>query len=143
MVKDFRHACVVVKNLDKSLQFYRDILGLKVFKVFNIEGKYPESVLKVKGIKLTYVKMRTKGQPRNSPAVFELHYWKKPKVAKRARYNHISFTIENLDREYKRLSRRGVRFISKPMQAPHGKTKICFGYDPDNNLIEFVEESKK
>jgi len=78
MVGDFRHACVVVKDLDQSLKFYRDTLGLKLFKIFHIEGKYPQSVLGVKGIKLTYAKMRAKNQPRKSPAVFELHYWKKP-----------------------------------------------------------------
>lgn len=143
MIKNFRHTCVVVKNLDKSLKFYRDILGLKVSKILTAEGKYPQTVLNIKGIKLTYVKMRTKGQLKNSPSVFELHYWKKPKISAKARYNHISFTVQDLDREYKRLRRRGVRFISKPMQAPHGYTKICFGYDPDNNLIEFVEDLKK
>jgi lactoylglutathione lyase len=143
MIKSFRHACVVVKNLDKSLKFYRDILGLKVSKILTAEGKYPQTVLNIKGIKLTYVKMRTKGQPKNSPSVFELHYWKKPKISAKARYNHISFTIQDLDREYKRLSKLGVRFISPPMQAPCGYTQICFGYDPDNNLIEFVEDLKK
>ncbi len=110
---------------------------------FNIEGRYPQTVLNVKGIKLTYVKLRTQNQPKKNPAVFELHYWKKPKISKRAKYNHISFTVDNMDREYERLKRRGVRFISRPMQAPHGETKICFGYDPDNNLIEFVEELKR
>ena len=142
MIKNFRNACVVVGNLEKSLKFYRDILGLKVFRVYNIAGEYPEKAMGVKGIKLTYVKLRTPKQPKNSPAVFELHYWRKPKVAKKERYNHISFTVEDIDREYKRLSRQGVRFISQPLRAPHGKTKICFGYDPDNNLIEFVQDLK-
>ena len=143
MIKNFRHACVVVKNLDKSLKFYRDILGLKVSKILTAEGKYPQTVLNIKGIKLTYVKMRTKGQPKNSPSVFELHYWRSPEISRKVKYNHISFTVQDLDREYKRLRRRDVRFISKPMQAPYGYTKICFGYDPDNNLIEFVEDLKK
>lgn len=140
MIKDLRHACVLVKDLRKSLKFYQDILGLELFKIYHIEGKYPEKALKVKGIKLTYVKLRTPEQPKNKPAVFELHYWKNPKIANKQRYNHISFSVDNLEREYKRLKKQGVRFISPPMQAPHGKTKICFGYDPDNNLIEFVEE---
>lgn len=142
MIKDFRHVCVVVKDLKKALGFYRDILGLKLFKVLKVEGKYPETVLNKKGIKLTYVKLRAKNQPKNSPAVFELHYWTRPKLANRARYNHISFSVENLDYEYKRLRKLGVKFISKPTRSPDGKTKICFGFDPDHNLIEFVEDLK-
>ena len=34
----------------------------------------------------------------------------------------------------------GIKFISRPIKSPDTNTKICFSYDPDNNLIEFVEE---
>lgn len=140
MIKNFRHACIVVRNLDKALKFYKDILGLKVFKILTVEGKYPETVLNIKGVKLTYVKMRSSNQSKNSPAIFELHYWQNPRILPKPGYNHIAFTVENIDYEYKRLRKLGVKFISQPIKAPHSNTKICFGYDPDNNLIEFVEE---
>lgn len=140
MIKGLRHICIVVKDMEESLKFYRDIMGLKVFKILNVEGKYPETVFNIKGIKLTYVKMHSKNQPKNSPAIFELHYWKEPKILPRTKYNHISFTVKDIDYEYKRLSKLGIRFISKPVKSPDGNTKICFGYDPDNNLIEFIED---
>ncbi len=139
MIKGFRHVCVAVKDLGKSLKFYKDILGLKVFKTIAVEGKYPEAVFNKKGLKLTYVKLRAPNQPKKSPAIFELHYWERPKIS-RKRHSHISFTVKNLDYEYKRLRKSKVKFISKPMKSPDGKTKICFGYDPDNNLIEFIED---
>ena len=142
MVKNFRHACLVVENLEKSLKFYRDILGLKVFKILDIEGKYPEAVFNIKGIKLTYAKMLSPQQSRNSPPIFELHYWRKPRILPRRGHSHISFTVKNIDAEYKRLSRLGVKFISSPKRAPDNNTKVCFGYDPENNLIEFVEDLK-
>ncbi len=143
MIKNFRHACVLVGDLDKALKFYRDILGLEVFKIVSVKGKYPERALNIKGIKLTYVKLRAPGQPKNSPAILELHCWQRPKIAPRKSYNHISFTVKNIDALYKRLSKSGVRFISGPLKAPGGYTKICFAYDPDNNLIEFVEDLRK
>jgi lactoylglutathione lyase len=139
----FRHICILVNNLDKSLKFYRDIIGLKVSKILNLRGAYPEALLNIKGIKLTYVKMRSPGQPKNSPPVFELHYWKKPRVLSRPGYNHISFTVKDIDNEYKRLSKLGVKFISRPIKTPGGNTRVCFAYDPDKNLIELVEELKK
>jgi len=142
MVKNFRHACLVVENLEKSLKFYRDILGLKVFKILDIEGKYPEAVFNIKGIKLTYAKMLSPQQSRNSPPIFELHYWRKPRILPRRGHSHISFTVKNIDAEHKRLSGLGVKFISHPKKAPDNKTKVCFGYDPENNLIEFVEDLK-
>lgn len=140
MIKNFRHVCIVVRDLDRSIKFYRDILGLEVSKILTVEGKYPESVLNVKGLEFTYVKLRSPGQSKNNSPVFELHYWRKPKILPRPGYNHIAFTVKKIDYEYKRLSRLGVKFISKPMGAPDGRTKICFGRDPDGYLIEFIED---
>ena len=140
MIKDFRHACIVVKNLNRALKFYRDTLGLKVFKILTVEGKYPETLLNIKGIKLTYVKMCSLRQSKNSPPLFELHYWQNPRISSPKGYNHISFTVKDIDYEYKRLSKLGVKFISRPIKTPYVNTKVCFAYDPDNNLIEFVEE---
>lgn len=142
MIKDFRHTCIIVKDLDKSLDFYRDILGLRVVKKLTVKGEYPETAFNIKGIKLTYVKLRTPTQSKNRPPIFELHYWENPKIKPEPGYNHISFTVDNLEDEYKRLSKLGVRFISKPIKAPDNKTKICFGYDADENLIEFVQDLK-
>lgn len=140
MIKNFRHTCLVVSNLEESLKFYKDIIGLKVFKKLTVEGEYPETAFNIKGIKLTYVKMHSPNQAKDSPPIFELHYWENPRMLPKAGYNHISFTVEDIDYEYKRLSKSGVKFISKPITAPDNNTKICFGYDPDKNLIEFVEE---
>ena len=143
MIKNFRHACVAVRDLDAALKFYRDILGLKVSKIITTQGRYPERALNIKGIKLTYAKLRAPGQSKKSPEILELHCWQRPKITSCKGYNHISFTVKDLGDLYKRLSKSGVSFISGPLKAPHGLTKICFAYDPDNNLIEFVEDLKK
>jgi catechol 2,3-dioxygenase-like lactoylglutathione lyase family enzyme len=133
----------MVRDLGRSLRFYRDALGLKVFKTLTLSGEYPETVLGIKGIRLTYVKLIAPKQSKNGVPFLELHYWLAPKISSKCGYNHISFTVDDIDSEYQRLSRLGVKFISKPMQSSHGKTKLCFAYDPDKNLIELVEDLKK
>ena len=140
MIKNFRHICLIVNNLEKSLKFYQDIIGLRVFKKATLEGEYLETLFNIKGIRLTYVKMHSPNQAEHSPPIFELHYWENPRMLPKVGYSHISFTIEDIDYEYKRLTELGVRLISKPIVIPGNNTKICFGYDPDNYLIEFVEE---
>ncbi|MGE4357111.1 MAG: VOC family protein [Candidatus Omnitrophota bacterium] len=140
MFKGFRHVCLRVKNLEKSLEFYRDILGLRVERIIELGGEYPERILGVKGIRLVYVKLRSVNQSKNSPPVFELHFWKKPKKTIKPGYNHISFTVKNLSYEYKRLKKKGIKFISPPIKTPYTNTKVCFCYDPDGNLIELVED---
>jgi len=140
MIKNFRHACIIVSNLKRSLKFYRDILGLKVDKILSLKGRYPQTILQKKGIRLTYVKMHSPSQSKNRPPVFELHYWKNPRISPCPGYNHISFTVKDIDDEYKRLTKLGVKFLSPPQEGPQGDTKICFAYDPDKHLIEFVED---
>jgi catechol 2,3-dioxygenase-like lactoylglutathione lyase family enzyme len=86
--------------------------------------------------------MRSLFQSKNSPPILELHCWKNPRIPPKFCHNHISFTVKDLDYEYKRLRRLGVKFISKPIKTPYANTKVCFCYDPDKNLIEFIEDLK-
>jgi len=140
MIRGFRHAAVVVRDMPRALRFYRDILGLKVEKVITLRGKHLESVFNKKGIVLRYAKLYAPGQRKREPTIFELHCWKKPKIIPKKGYGHISFTVKDLDFEYRRLSELGVKFISEPLHSPVTNTKLCFGYDPDGNLIEFIED---
>lgn len=143
MIENLRHACVVVKNLKRSLKFYRDIMKLKVVKTLTVKGRDIEAIFGIKGIKLTYVKMRFPGQSKSSPPAFELHYWHRPRISPRGGHNHISFTVKDMDREYRRLKERGVKFFSKPLKVSYSNAKICFCLDPDGHLIELIEGLKR
>ncbi len=140
MVKNFRHACLIVGNLERSLRFYRDILGLRVSKILTIEGKELQKLFKLKKAKLTYAKLYAPDQSKRSLPVFELHYWHIPPRRPQRGFSHISFTVDNLSREYKRLKKLGVRFVSKPKKVTYSQSRICFAYDPDRHLIEFIED---
>lgn len=140
MVEGFRHAAVLVRDMRRALGFYRDMLGLKVEKVITLKGRHLETIFNKKGIVLRYVKLYAPDQDKRESPVFELHCWKKPKIISRKGYGHVSFTVKDLDFEYKRLSKLGVKFLSRPLHSPVTHTKLCFGYDPDGNLIEFIED---
>ncbi|MDD5496224.1 MAG: VOC family protein [Candidatus Omnitrophica bacterium] len=140
MIRSFSHACLVVRDLERSLGFYRDILGLKVARGITIEGDYPDKAFAKRGVKINYVKMLAAGQREGSDPFLELHYWIRPRKISRPNYNHISFNVKDLVSEYKRLKKRGVRFISPPATSPDKRRRLCFAFDPDNNLIEFIED---
>lgn len=140
MVKDFRHACVIVNDLERSIGFYRGLLGLTVGKVRAVEGKFADETFAGKGIRLEYAKLAPAGWPKSRPMPFELHCWHSPKIRARKGSGHISFTVRDLDGEYARLRGRGVKFLSPPRMMAHGRTRLCFAHDPDGNLIEFIED---
>ena len=53
--------------------------------------------------------------------------------------NHIALTIQNLE-EFYLIFKKKIKFLNKPKINPEKTAKVCFGYGPENLLIEFVEE---
>jgi len=142
MIKNLDHVCLIVKDLNRSIRFYRDVIGLKVSRVIDIEGEYPQKVLGVKDVKISYAKLSVPGRSGIGGPVLELHCWRRPRVLPKKSFGHISFGVKDIDGEYRRLRRKGVAFISKPLTVPDGHARICFGRDPDGNRIEFIEDRK-
>jgi catechol 2,3-dioxygenase-like lactoylglutathione lyase family enzyme len=132
-----RHTCIVVTDLSRALEFYITKLGMKLIDCQTIRGEYPETVLGIPQVVLTYCKLDFEDVP--IPR-FELHYYENPTVEDVIPFGHIALTTDNLDKEYERLKALGVNFISPPTVAPDTGRKMCFCADPDFNLIEMVED---
>ena len=141
-MKAIRHFGIVVSDIEKSLEFYRDILGFKIKIDALEEGKFIDTILGLKDVKVRTVKMVA-----DDGNLIELLWYQSHKGKKRENYeifdigaSHPAFTVENLDYEYKRLNEKGIKFISLPQVSPNGKTKVAFCYDPDGAPVELVEE---
>ena len=52
MITNLNHASFTVSNLDESLKFYNQILGLKILDVSYRERSFSESVTGIKGANL-------------------------------------------------------------------------------------------
>jgi catechol 2,3-dioxygenase-like lactoylglutathione lyase family enzyme len=146
MITQVRHVGVVVKDLEKSLYFYKDLLGLKIRKEMEEEGAYIDIVLGLKKVLLKTVKLA----PPPGGAGVELLYYVAPASAQRTpcainerAITHFALTIEGLDQEYGRLLGQGVKFISPPQVSLDGGAKVAFCQDPDGNYIELTEEIRK
>jgi catechol 2,3-dioxygenase-like lactoylglutathione lyase family enzyme len=139
-----RHAGLVITNLNKSLYFYQNLLGLKIQKRNYESGHFIDKILKLKNIEVETIKMSA-----NDGSLIELLYFKshpKKNDPKRKIYtigpSHLAFTVENLEAVYKRLEKAGVKFNSLPSISPDGLVKVAFCKDPDGTYIELVEELK-
>ncbi|MCK4308080.1 VOC family protein [candidate division WOR-3 bacterium] len=140
-MKAIRHTGIVVSNMEWSLEFYRDLLGLKVVKDFKEEGEYIDKISGLSGVKLWMIKLVAD----DGTMVELLKYMSHPQEAP---YNaqicnigcsHVAFTVEDVDKEYTRLSEKGIRFNSPPVVSPDGYAKVAFCRDPDGVFIELVE----
>ena len=48
----------------------------------------------------------------------------------------LAFTVENIEKEYRKVQALGARIIEPPTKRPWGAVNMSF-YDPDNNVIYF------
>ncbi len=141
MLKEIRHTGIVVTDMAKSLAFYRDLLGLKVAKDFTEEGDYIDSVLGLSGVKVRMVKLTTA----DGATVELLQYLSHPRETPNNRQiceigcSHVAFTVDDIDKEYQRLLKNGVRFNCPPCISPDGYAKVAFCHDPDGTSLELVE----
>ena len=137
----FRHSCIIVKNFEESIKFYTELFGFRVAKQLTLEGEYPETAFRLlEDVKLTYVKLLDSTQKDDDIPILELHYWEKPNFKKHFSMSHIAITVDDIEKEYEKLIKAGVKFLSKPIQATDSNSKVCFCLDNSLNFIELVED---
>ncbi len=117
---------LVVKDIQRSKNFYTKILGANVFREYG-----GDSV--VLSFLNHWVLLVTPGGPTEDKPEIDFEPPKNPKSV-----SH-SFTIRVIDCEeaYKVLKRRGAKFITPPVSR--GLETRCFFQDPDGHLFEISE----
>lgn len=141
MLKELRHCGIVVSNMERSLKFYRDLLGLKIIREMDESGKYIDNMLKLEQVRVKTVKLSVN----NGNSLIELLEFKSHQNnnVKRNIFDqgasHVAFTVENLDQVYNNLRKENIEFNAPPQLSPDGYAKVTFCYDPDNTPIELVE----
>ncbi|MDC1023397.1 VOC family protein, partial [Alphaproteobacteria bacterium] len=137
MITSIRHAAFVVSDLETSLKFYSDILGLKVYRRYVEEGDFIDTLTGIKSVKLEWVKLII---PQGG-LIELLQYHSHPDTDKsnnltrsssnRLGCSHVALTVEDLSKLYKKIISHGFSCKSEPLIAPGGRAKILYCHDPD------------
>lgn len=138
-----RHIGLTVVDIDRSLKFYRDLLGFEIIKDMEESGKHIDNFSGVKNIKVRTVKMKNGGEG----LIELLQYYSHPsfdsdnqnRPITNIGCSHFAVTVSNLDALYSKLISKGIYFNSEPQYSPDGYAKVAFCKDPDGILIELVE----
>lgn len=125
MIKGIGHLAFTVKDMEKSLYFYCDILGLK--KAFAIQDDMGNPWIE-------YIKV--------APGQFiELFYGGSeggPEQPKETGYSHLCLEVEDIHGITHRIKEMGLSLDSEPRQGKDGNYQ-CWVRDPDGNRIEFMQ----
>ena len=145
VVTGIRHVGIVVSDIEKSLFFYKNLLGFSIVKTAQESGPFIDRILALDGVEVTTIKMSAL----DGTTQLELLRFKSPAPdsCTRQRVNspgptHVALTVHDIDTLYRYLSLHDVPFLSEPVTSPGGGAKVAFCTDPDGTLIELVEMQK-
>ena len=139
VINDIRHTGIVVNKLDKSLWFYKEKMGFKIFKQMDESGRFIDQILGFTDIRVTTVKMMLNNQ---MIELLDFSTHKKILVNKSIIDNgptHLAFTVENLNEIYEDFIDNDIEFISSPKLSTDGKVRVAFCKAPEGTFIELVE----
>ena len=122
------HTMLRVGNLERSIEFYTQVLGMKLLR----QKDYPEG-------KFTLAFVGYGSESENS--VIELTYnWDTDHYDLGTGYGHIALEVNDVYQACEDIRQRGAKIIREagPMNA--GTTIIAFAEDPDGYPIELIGE---
>jgi catechol 2,3-dioxygenase-like lactoylglutathione lyase family enzyme len=142
----FRHIGITVFDLKKMLFFYQDILGYKIHKKALEQGKFIDSISNLKNVEVTTVKMIPSNNDMSSMIELLKYHSHETNTSKLDISNggitHFALTVENIKDVYGKLLKNGIEFHCPPKISDDGGAIVTFCRDPENNLIELVQEVK-
>jgi catechol 2,3-dioxygenase-like lactoylglutathione lyase family enzyme len=147
MIKSVDHTSFTVCDVEKSVAFYRDLLGMELVSLAERDPAFAEKVTGIPGAHLKIAYLRAPGG-----YYLELIQYLSPPGTKldTRTHNvgsaHLAFRTEDLPRMYAALNARGVPFKSPPIEVPAGPNKgnlAVYCTDPDGITLEFIQIRKR
>lgn len=120
------HTMLRVVDLEKSLAFYTQVLGMKLLR----QKDYPEG-----RFTLAFVGFGDEG----SEAVLELtHNWDTKSYELGTAYGHIALEVDDVYVACERIRAAGGKVVREAGPMKHSTTVLAFVEDPDGYKIELL-----
>ncbi len=145
MIRRMYHTSFTVSDMERSLAFYRDLLGLEVVADQGGKGGYLATVTGFPDVDMRVVFLRT---PAPSGYFLELIEYRSPKGTPadvrtcNPGSGHEAFVSDDIQADYERLRAAGVQFRSPPIPIVAGRHKgghTCYFLDPDGITLELMQ----
>jgi hypothetical protein len=144
MIK-IRHTGLVTKNLKSSLVFWIKYLKFKIKKEMNEGGDLIDKIMLYQNVKVKTYKLID-----NNKMILELLYFKNSPKTKKNKikpytngFTHISVTVQDLNKLYKFLIKKKIKFNSRPQISLDGNVMMTYCRTPEGAYLELVQELKK
>ena len=144
MVTGFNHSGFVVKDLEKMVRFYTELLGMEVVREAESfappEGDHT-------GIDGAHRKLVFLGKQGDKHLLELVHFVDPPSPEGHLeRYQlggaHVCLEVDDLTALYERLTAEDIKFVTPPKfteRPDGGRNGVCYAADPEGNYLELAE----
>lgn len=124
------HTMLRVGDLDRSVKFYQDVLGMRLLRTSeNPEYKYSLAFLGY--------------DDEDKSSVIELTYnWDVSEYELGSAFGHLAIGVDDIYATCEAVRQAGGNIIREPGPVKGGTTVIAFVQDPDGYKIEFIENKQ-
>jgi catechol 2,3-dioxygenase-like lactoylglutathione lyase family enzyme len=143
------HFSFTVADIEASVAFYRDLLGLELIHQQDQDNEYTRRLVGFPDASLRIAQLAVPGEPRGpSGHHLELVEYVVPRGApygperNRPGASHLAFCVADAQAAYESLRAGGVRFVSPPQAITAGVNTggfTCYFLDPDDITLELVQ----
>ncbi len=141
----FHHIGLTVSDLEASIRFYRDLLGMTVIQRREASEDYVGHQTGYPGLLLSTASLRPAPDSCQSLEIvqYRSHAGSRADPAtNRPGNSHLCFEVLDLRGMYEQLRYHGVRFRSEPVLITSGPNQgglVIYLYDPDDYIIELFQ----
>ena len=121
------HTMLRVGDLQKSLDFYTEVLGMKLLR----KSDYPDGKFT-----LAFVGY---GDEKDHTVLELTHNWDTAKYDLGNAYGHIALEVQDAYKACDAVRAKGGKVVRDAGPMKHGATVIAFVEDPDGYKIEFIQ----
>jgi catechol 2,3-dioxygenase-like lactoylglutathione lyase family enzyme len=141
------HTGITVSNLERSLAFWRDILGFEFSHAAHQKGELAQEITGVEGAELKLAVLKTPGGHK-----IELLEYLAPVDRKRANVRpcdvgsvHVALLVEDLNAVLDRVAFSGWKTAGQPQiltKGPNAGKRVVYIRDPDGTTVELMQLPK-
>ncbi len=144
MIKKIDHINISVINLEKSKEFYINLLGFKLITEGELEGDWMDRTVGLEKVIAKFAKLII---PNTETSLELIKYYnpagEKDSELSRANqigFRHMAFEVSGIEIVYQRLKDAGVEIFSE-LQFYNKNKKLCYFLGPDGEILELAEYS--
>ena len=142
------HTGITVSNLERSLAFWRDVLGFEFSHTAHQKGELAKEITGVEDAEIKLAVLKTPGGHK-----IELLEYLAPPDRKCVDHRpcdlgsvHVALLVDDLDAVLERIAASGWNAAGKPQtltKGPNAGKRVVYVRDPDGTTIEFMEVPRK